>query len=208
TMKSISFKLLLILPLLLLTVPSSGATTPVLDVDGSPVTAGTAYLIIPVKRGNGWPLSLGAKNTSFYCPLYIAQQSEDVSTGLPTLFYPVNSTATTVTLSTDMNVEFNAVNVCPQSTVWKLGGVEEESRRYVQSGGVKGNPGIKTLSNWFKIEKDSNSKYYKLVFCPTVCNYCKVVCGDLGFVGSDEDDKRILALGPDIKPLLVTFKLA
>lgn len=71
------------------------------------------------------------------------------------------------------------------------------------SGGVEGNPGSKTTSSWFKIKKYEED--YKLVFCPTVCKYCKVICKDVGFFV--ENGRRILALS-DEAPLRVMFKKA
>ena len=74
----------------------------------------------------------------------------------------------------------------------------------MSSGGVEGNPGPATLSNWFKIEKFGDD--YKLVFCPTVCNFCKVVCKDVG-IFIDDDGLRRLALTDD-QPFKVMFKNA
>ncbi|KAJ0559060.1 putative proteinase inhibitor I3, Kunitz legume, kunitz inhibitor STI-like superfamily [Helianthus annuus] len=70
----------------------------------------------------------------------------------------------------------------------------------VMVGGVEGNPGPKTLENWFKIEKTIDG--YKLVFCPSVCSYCKVTCKDVGIV-EDKDGWQHLALSNE--PLSVTF---
>lgn len=58
-------------------------------------------------------------------------------------------------------------------------------------GGVEGNPGRETLDNWFKIEKTDDG--YKFVFCPTVCNFCKVICRDVG-IFLDGNGMRRLAL--------------
>ncbi|PWA88373.1 kunitz family trypsin and protease inhibitor protein [Artemisia annua] len=84
------------------------------------------------------------------CPLDVVQENMEVIKGLPLAFIPSN--------------------------VWMLDRYEGEL--IVTGNGKSGNPGPQTISNWFKIEKFD--KDYKLVFCPTVCNFCKVVCGDIG----------------------------
>ncbi|GKD69027.1 proteinase inhibitor I3 [Tanacetum coccineum] len=57
-----------------------------------------------------------------------------------------------------------------------------------------GNPGSKTLDNWFKIEKTKDG--YKFVFCPSVCSTCKVMCKDLGIV-LDGNGMQRLAVSKD-----------
>lgn len=78
-------------------------------------------------------------------------------------------------------------------------------QRFVSTGGVEGNPGPATLGNWFKIDKFGDNDY-KLVFCPTVCNFCKVVCKDVGVIADDAGLRR-LALTDD-QPFKVVFKKA
>jgi hypothetical protein len=115
----------------------------------------------------------------------------------------VNQTKGVVPVSTDLNIKFSASTICVQSTVWRLDKFDESrSQWFVTSGGVEGNPGRGTTSNWFKIEK--HDRDYKLVFCPTVCNFCKVLCRDVGIY--IEDGRRSLALS-DV-PFIVMFKKA
>ncbi|KAK9204919.1 hypothetical protein WN943_015184 [Citrus x changshan-huyou] len=68
------------------------------------------------------------------------------------------------------------------------------------TGGVEGNPGPRTMRNWFKIEKFFGD--YKLVYCPSVCNFCRGLCRDVGiFINGGV---RRLALS-DV-PFKVVFK--
>ncbi|KAL5983004.1 hypothetical protein ACLOJK_017084 [Asimina triloba] len=173
----------------------------VLDVQGKNLQPNVDYYILPVIRGRGGGLALATRNGS--CPLSVAQERFEVSNGLPLTFRPVNSRDKVVSLSTDMNVVFSAVTICVQSTAWSLSFDKATNRRYVSTGGEIGNPGRSTLSNWFKIEK-YNNKDYKLVFCPGVCDFCKVICGDLGiFV---EDGRRWLGFNGTAFPVM--FKKA
>ncbi|KAK3406148.1 hypothetical protein EUGRSUZ_K02323 [Eucalyptus grandis] len=155
----------LLLSLLLLSFspkPSNAASSPVLDTDGHKLQTGVNYHILPVLRGRGGGLTLGASRSG-NCPLAI----------------------------------------CMHSTVWRLGAYNEEVKQYfVESGGVLGSPGRETISNWFKIEKVDED--YKLVFCPTVCDTCKVICRDVG-VYVDGATRR-LALSDE--PFRVMFKKA
>ncbi|XP_077246407.1 kunitz trypsin inhibitor 5-like [Tasmannia lanceolata] len=170
----------------------------VLDVDGHKLQSGVEYYILPVVRGRGGGLTLARRNGT--CPFNVAQENAEVSQGLPLKFLPADQ-STTIQVSEDVNIEFSAATICVQSTVWRLAGPDVVTgRRYVTTGGVTGNPGRETISNWFKIEKNGDD--YKFVFCPTVCNICKVLCGDLGIF--NEGGKRWLGFNGD--PFPVMFK--
>ncbi|XP_072963427.1 kunitz trypsin inhibitor 5-like [Typha angustifolia] len=193
--------LLSLLSTLLLLIPSEAASNPaVIDVDGSKLHPGMYYYILPAIHGRGGGLTFGSRNTT--CPLYVREEFYEVNNAIPVTFTPADPNVQIVRLSTDVNVQFSALNYCLQSSVWKLGDVDGVSgRRYVIAGGMEGSPGVDTVSNWFKIEK-YGEKEYKLVFCPSVCEFCKVVCGDVGvFV---EDGQNLLGVGGTLFP--VVFK--
>ncbi|KAI3454283.1 hypothetical protein Pfo_010946 [Paulownia fortunei] len=175
---------------------------PVLDIDGNKVRAGVDYYILPVIRGRGGGLTL-ASTGNHTCPLGVVQEQLEVKNGLPLTFSPVNSKKGVVRVSTDQNIKFSAASTCVQSTVWKLDYDESSGKYLITTGGVEGNPGRETISNWFKIEEYEAD--YKLVFCPTVCNYCKVICKDVGILV--QDGKRRLGLTDDA-PFRVMFKKA
>ncbi|KAJ8618595.1 hypothetical protein MRB53_014781 [Persea americana] len=177
----------------------SDAQTTVLDIDGQKLQPNVEYYILPVIRGSGGGLTLANRNGS--CPSNVAQVNNEVSNGLPLKFLLVNTSDEVIQASTDFNVVFSAATTCVQSTVWRLGGVDSMTgERYVRTGGVVGNPGRSTVSNWFKIEKYEDD--YKLVFCPSVCSLCRVICGDVGvFI---EDGNRWLGLSE--VPFPVMFK--
>ncbi|KAK6921317.1 Proteinase inhibitor I3, Kunitz legume [Dillenia turbinata] len=179
-----------------------GNADPVLDTNENIIQAGTDYYILPVLRGKGGGVTLaGVRNET--CPLYVVQEQLEASIGLPLTFTPVNPREGVVHDSTDLNIKFSAATICVQSTVWKLEDYDEATgQRFVGSGGVEGNPGRETISNWFKIEKYDDD--YKLVFCPSVCDECRVICGDVGIY--IEDEIRRLALSDE--PFKVMFKKA
>ncbi|OVA10735.1 Proteinase inhibitor I3 [Macleaya cordata] len=112
-------------------------------------------------------------------------QTVEVSDGLPVTFTPVNPNEGIIRVSTDLNIKFsNVATICIQSMVWRLDLDESTGQRFIATNGVEGNPGFETLSNWFKIQKDGED--YKLVFCPTVCDFCRPICGDIGiYIGGD-----------------------
>ncbi|KAK6148558.1 hypothetical protein DH2020_019470 [Rehmannia glutinosa] len=178
--------------------------SPVLDINGNKVRAGLDYYILPVIRGRGGGLTLATTGNNT-CPLSVVQEQMEVKNGLPLTFTPVNAKKGVVRESTDQNIKFSAVSTCVQSTVWKLDYEESSGKYFITAGGVEGNPGRETISNWFKIEKHEGGDY-KLVFCPTVCNYCKVICKDVGILVQD-DGKRRLSLTDDA-PFIVMFKKA
>ncbi|MGI4297463.1 Kunitz family serine protease inhibitor, partial [Klebsiella pneumoniae] len=187
---------------------ASAAPSPVLDTDGKKLRAGTDYYILPVFRGMGGGLTLASTGrngtTGTGCPLDVVQAPYEVDHGLPLIFTPVDPKKGVIRVSTDHNIKFSAATICAQSTVWRLDSDESIGQLIVTSGGVEGNPGRETLSNWFKIEHYDDD--YKLVFCPTVCNFCRPVCGDLG-IYIDENGTRRLAVNSDV-PFKVVFKKA
>ncbi|XP_073146872.1 kunitz trypsin inhibitor 5-like [Henckelia pumila] len=174
---------------------------PVLDTDGKALRAGVDYYVLPVFRGRGGGLTLDSTDEQNPCPLDVVQEQSEVDRGLPVYFKPVNPKKGVIRLETDLNVLFNASSICVQTTLWKLDVFDESTGKYfITTGGVEGNPGRDTISNWFKIQKYDSD--YKFVYCPTVCDICRPVCGDVGiFI---KDGKRRLALS-DV-PLKVMFK--
>ncbi|KAA8522731.1 hypothetical protein F0562_009107 [Nyssa sinensis] len=173
---------------------------PVLDVAGNTVQTGVDYYILPVVRGSGGGLTLANNRNGSNCPLDVVQEQQEVDNGLPLTFSPVTGEGV-VREITDLNIQSSAATICIQSLVWKLGDFDESvGRSFVTTGGVEGNPGQETLSNWFRIEKDDND--YKIVFCPSVCDICRPLCGDIGiFI---ENGIRRLALSDE--PLRVMFR--
>ncbi|CAL9161879.1 unnamed protein product [Musa hybrid cultivar] len=198
-----AMELLVLLPIFLYALSAEATIfASVRDTDRRSLRPGHEYYVLPLIRGHGGGLSLATRSNDT-CPLAVAQESSEVSDGLPLTFSPVTPKDKYVKMSTDLNVWFAAETICVQSTVWRLGDAEATGRRYVVTGGLKGDPGLATVSNWFKIERYGESDY-KLVHCPSVCRFCKVVCGDVGvFV---EDGKRWLGLSDE--PFPVMFKNA
>jgi len=198
--------------LLLLVCLSPLSTTSVtadvaIDTDGELLRASFRYYILPLRRGFGGGLALSSKNGSFSCPLYVGQEGNELSPGLPARFHPINSKQEPISLSTDLNIDFRAFTVCIQSTAWRLTPDEPTGRLYVATGGVIGEPEV--VSDWFKIEKVEVvgiDGVYKIVYCPSVYEGGhEVVCGDLG-VFIKKDGRRLLGIHD--KPLLVRFKKA
>ncbi|CAK9185561.1 unnamed protein product [Ilex paraguariensis] len=143
-----------------------------------------------------WPLFRPTTGATLFragnetCPLDVAPVPLN---GIPARISPVNSDDGVIRESTDLNIKFVFVPPCAQSAVWKVQYDEESEEYFVRVGGVEGNPGCDTITNWFKIEKLGD--YYKLVFCPSVCNnhYCNVICKD---VGLDSEGRFVLSEKP------------
>ncbi|MQL72190.1 hypothetical protein Taro_004530 [Colocasia esculenta] len=188
--------------LLLSALAAAAASDAVLDTDGNALKRGTEYYIL-LSPGKQSGLTLASRNGE--CPLDVAKARSEDDNVLPIRFYPADEGEDTVRLSKDANFQFLAYTTCMMSTMWQIRFHEAANRYYVSTGGVPGNPGKDTLSNWFTIrEAEDGSNSYKLTYCPTVCNFCRPYCGDLGlFV---EDGRKWLGIrGP---PLSVVFKKA
>ncbi|KAJ4828764.1 hypothetical protein Tsubulata_035420 [Turnera subulata] len=206
---------LLILPFLLFAL----ATKPLLgeaaakepevvrDLNGGKLRAGIDYYILPaVRGGGGGGLTMGSRGEQT-CPPDVVQDRHEVSKGLPLTLTPLNSSKKghVVRVSTDLNIKFSAASACvDQSNVWNLDNYDGFIKQwFVTTSGEQGNPGARTVSSWFKIEKNGDD--YSLRFCPTVCDYCRVLCRDIG-IFVDETGVRRLALS-DV-PFKVMFKKA
>ena len=189
---------LFILAFILFALSANSAPSPVLDAFGKNLQAGAEYYVNPADMYNGGLIRAAVGN--FTCPAGVSQVGKDEYVGDPLTFTPVNPKKGVIRLSTDVNIKFSGSTICHESNVWKLKYDKNVKLYAVMVGGVEGNPGPKTLDNWFKIEKTKDG--YKFVFCPSVCSTCKVTCKDLGIVLGVNGMQR-LAVSKD--PLSVIF---
>ncbi|KAK9004596.1 hypothetical protein V6N11_042060 [Hibiscus sabdariffa] len=155
--------------------------SPVFDTDGDELLPGVQYYIRSAMPGAGG-VGLGLESLfagGIRCPKFVAQ-SQSIN-GLPVTFRPANTSAATVSLSTDVNIEFPGFDAyCRSSNTWRVSLFEPlPGVWWVANGGERGNPGPQTLFNWFKIEQ-TEGWGYKLVFCPSVCESCVTLCNDVG----------------------------
>ncbi|KAG5617827.1 hypothetical protein H5410_017651 [Solanum commersonii] len=159
------------------------ASNPVLDTTGKMIRVGSDYMVVPVRKDLGGDIGLAFIGTQV-CPLGIGPR--------------------VIRESVDLNVEFTETyTICQHhSNVWRLDHYNPQKEDHmITNGGVKGNPGRDTISNWFKIVKYGVG--YKFVFCPSVCNYCDVICKNVG-VFVQNNGQALLALSNE--PLEVRFK--
>lgn len=181
----------------------------VVDTSGNLVKTDLQYYIKPAKntgrnRGGGLGLrGMNGDDDSTTCPLGVVQEINEQTDGLSVSFFPaVKPQDGLIRGFTDLNVQFNFPDTCNQPTVWRIQG--SEGKKFVNLGGKIGNPGPKTLSNWFKIERIGDELKYKFVYCPTVCKSCKVICEDIGIFL--QNGKRRLALRKE--PYEIIFEQA
>ncbi|CAN0887823.1 Kunitz trypsin inhibitor 5 [Linum grandiflorum] len=71
------------------------------------------------------------------------------------------------------------------------------------TGGVEGNPGPRTVKNWFKIWKYGSN--YKFSYCPAVCKSCKVDCKDVGIYVDENGGRRLALVDKEGDPFVVKF---
>ncbi|PHT53903.1 hypothetical protein CQW23_08365 [Capsicum baccatum] len=207
-MKKTTLSVLLLITLMFITnfivSDAASAPNPVLDTTGKMVRAGFNYLVVPVRKDLGAELGLAFIGTQV-CPLGIGPRLNPNDGILPVIFSPVNSRKGVIRESTDLNVEFlETYTICKHlSNVWRLDryNPQEEDHHVITNGGVRGNPGRDTIANWFKIVKYGAG--YKFLFCPSVCNYCEVICKNVGILVQN-NGQALLALSNE--PLEVVFK--
>ncbi|KAM7523513.1 hypothetical protein LguiA_013415 [Lonicera macranthoides] len=185
----------------LLTSAVDPSTEPVRDTAGQDIVSGTSYYILPGRGGNGGGLILTSPRRQT-CPRQIAQDPNEANHGLPLSFSPWNHERT-VRVNTDINIKFNIRRACNESTVWRFDANSQVPGPYfITLGGVEGNPGRETITNWFKIQRFEDG--YNLQYCPTVCQSCRIICGDIGII-NDNGRRR---LGLSETPFKVVFKKA
>nr|GLL35935.1 miraculin-like isoform X1 [Ipomoea trifida] len=165
---------------------------PVLDINGKTLRATTKYYVKPLQEDLGGGLDLAPMGNQT-CPQNVVQDNNDWL-GQVIQFHPVNSKDGVIRESTDLNIAFpNANTGCPESNVWTIIGDVSwyDDTQYVTVGGEIGNPGERTLVNWFKIVK--TTKAYKLRFCPDVCSSCDFVCQDVSVTAEGDRGQNTLA---------------
>nr|GMC52717.1 kunitz trypsin inhibitor 2-like [Ipomoea batatas] len=205
-MKTTPFlSLSLILFSVLLCESRNAPNPPVLDINGKTLHATTKYYVKPLQEDLGGGLDLAPMGNQS-CPQHVVQDNNDWL-GQVIQFHPVNSKDGVIRESTDLNIAFpNANTGCPESNVWTIIGDVSwyDDTQYVTAGGEIGNPGERTLVNWFKIVKTANA--YKLRFCPDVCSSCDFVCQDVSVTAEGDRGQKYLVLSD--APLEITFAKA
>lgn len=185
---------------LLSSLTTLAAAEAVLDADGNEIRRGQKYYTYPgvTDVAGGFTLPM-----QYLCTQDVAVEISPPGKGLPLTFLPADTKEDTINTSTDLNIAFSVIPTCMRPAAWKLRFDNATGHFFVSTGGVTGNPGPETLYNWFKIERRRDA--YKLVFCPTVCDACKPVCGNLGV----HPDGSLLLLGINSDaPLSVEFRRA
>ncbi|CAI0544521.1 unnamed protein product [Linum tenue] len=191
----------LVLTFLLATL-SAATPPPVFDTDGHPLYTGVQYHILPAAGGGGLTL---ASTDSESCPQTVVQDQDEISQGIQLTFAPVNTkSGYTVRTFTDLNVRFVADTPCEEGTVWKVEDYDDDVQQwFLGTGGVEGNPGPRTVKNWFKIWKYGSN--YKLTYCPAVCKSCKVDCKDVGIYVDENGGRRLALVDKDGDPFVIKF---
>ncbi|KAE8714228.1 21 kDa seed protein [Hibiscus syriacus] len=164
------------------------------------------YVKSAIWGAGGGGLAIG-RSSKRPCPEIVVQRLSDMDNGIPVIFSNANTSDRVVRLSSDVNIEFFPLRdrLCMKSTVWKLDNYDGSAGKWwVSLGGTKGNPGPKTLMNWFKIEKSSLFGY-TFKHCPSVCESCTSLCNEIER-DLDSDGKMRLALSREQGGMPFIFK--
>jgi hypothetical protein len=173
---------------------------PVLDADGQPLRSGVEYYVLPAVTDVAGGLILVNLNNGSICPLFVGQEplAPVVSPGTSVIFTP--RVADTVIRETrDFTVAFTGVTICAQSTAWRVGERNPETRRrYILA---ETDP-IPSSNAWhFNIVKNDQG-LYNFQWCPNcLTRVCpKPLCGDAGIVV--ENERRLLVLDGSAFPFI------
>ncbi|XP_051136735.1 kunitz trypsin inhibitor 5-like [Andrographis paniculata] len=169
---------------------------PVLDIAGKPVRTGGKYYILPGIRGRGGGLTVyRAPGKNITCPASVVLAQNEVDSGLPVSFSPVNGPAQLVLESSSQILKFSSADVASACggaavTVLKLGVYDRATETlFTESGKMEG-PASTSLFRILKSETGIPYSY-KLANCLN-----KVTCRDLGIFThtQPQDGTRRLAL--------------
>jgi hypothetical protein len=160
---------------------SAAASPPVYDTDGHELTSGASYYVLPAARGHGGGLAMSRHGVR--CPLYVAQNADETSRGLPVRFTPLQqgsgaraSSPTTVRVSSDVGIHFHVLTTCVQTTEWHVG--DEHSGGRVVTGPIRA-ASPSGREKVFRVEKLGRVGY-KLVPCVDKCQDLGVIRGGKG----------------------------
>ncbi|CAI0425143.1 unnamed protein product [Linum tenue] len=180
------------LVVLFIAISASAAQTPaILDTSGQPLRRGVDYLILPGVTDVAGGLTLQPRNATARCPLFVAQEplAQVVSQGLPVSFAPFAAGENMVREGRDLIATFSAATTCVQSTSWRIGEEDAQSRRrFIVTAGQP---------SYFRIERNATTNAYQIGWCPgESCPNCgRPRCGAAGIL--IRDGRRFLALdGP------------
>ncbi|XP_062185487.1 alpha-amylase/subtilisin inhibitor-like [Phragmites australis] len=192
---------LLLLSLLAIFLSCNGAAPPpVYDTDGLELSADASYYVLPAVRGHGGGLTMAPH--VLRCPLFVAQETNELRKGFPVRFTPEQQQGgdRTVRVSTDVRIHFAAVTTCVQTTEWHVSGDDEPTsgRQQVVTGPILA-PSPGGREKVFRVESYGRAKAhtYKLVSC-------RGSCQDLGVFRDD----RGSWLGASDRAHVVVFKKA
>ncbi|XP_059302044.1 kunitz trypsin inhibitor 5-like [Lycium ferocissimum] len=159
---------------------------PVLDINGKILRTEKTYFIIPINGEKYGALAVENIDNET-CQLRVLQKNYVEPHALE--FIPIDKKKGVIRVLIrvcDLN--------CLPSIMWQLEKYDSKKGKYFI------NVGPKSTRNWFKIEKYGQG--YKFVYCPPVCNNCKVICKDIGV----RMVKGVRRLALSDVPLVFNFK--
>ncbi|XP_010539107.1 PREDICTED: 21 kDa seed protein-like [Tarenaya hassleriana] len=183
----------------------------VLDTDGEILLPGISYHILPAKRGcsRGGGVTVMFNHTEF-CSVKgnVIQANSVTEEAARVRFSNWAPKVAFVPESTDLIIEIDlGITVCQKTPFWGIGEFDgERNKWFVSTGAGSDGFGPGSVNSLFKIEKSENlGDAYKIVFCPSNCESCRPICGDVGIF---EDENGVLRLALSDWPFEVVFKKA
>ncbi|XP_075481295.1 miraculin-like [Primulina tabacum] len=159
-----------------------GADYELYDTGMEHLLADTPYYILPVQSGGGGGGGFYAYEVNATC--YAVQQPFDDLPSRAVIFNPARpEDGGWISANKDLNIKFEYFFDCGSSSsgVLQVNTTDEATgQHFITAGGVEGNPGCGTITNWFQIEKLPSDYSYKLIYCPSVCDLVNVTCRDVG----------------------------
>lgn len=167
---------------------------PVLDIDGMPVFYDVNYFVVSsIRGGGGGGLNITGPENEHSCPLSVTQESLDLNVGERVIFLPIKGDKDNIVReSTDLNVKFNILIDCEETTGWKVNRFEGVDGWVVTLGGDKGYHGPGTASSLFKIQKGRFPSSYKFHFCPSYPRTRLIPCSDVGILFDNQSIRRLV----------------
>jgi hypothetical protein len=171
----------------------NNAVEQVLDINGTPLTPGGQYYILPESDNPSiGGLTLNKVGDS-ECPVTVIQDIAVI--GLPVKFIILENITSNIVTGTDLEIEFTKKPDCAESSKWLMFVDHNTQLACVGIGGPANYPGIETIRGKFLIVKHGSGNVYRVGFCLDTTGDCAYI--GLQLFSSGEGGSRLILTALD-----------
>ncbi|KEH26656.1 putative proteinase inhibitor I3, Kunitz legume [Medicago truncatula] len=168
----------------------NNAIEQVLDINGTPLTPGGQYYILPESDNPSIGGLILNKIDDLECPVTVVQDITVI--GLPVKFSMLENSTSNILPGTDLEIEFTTKPDCAKSSKWSMFVDHDTQLSFVGIGGSANNPGVETTSGKFLVVKHQHGSghAYRIGFCLDTTGDCGFIA--LEFFNSEDGGPRLI----------------